>query len=141
MSEDTIKIENWLRSREIEDQITSKSKSRVLRTMAEGIKQTKQLPKGRCSICGNYSEELIPQVLNVCKLDLDKMHKNNESIRIIKSEFVTHYCDICLGRSMHKFNVNIYICPNCMKKIGNKHKNNLFEMRKEKEQFKRKRGW
>ena len=124
MVDDLLKIEKFInRYHKPEDPIPSKSKSRVLRTLAQSIRHNKGLPeKIPCNLCYDSSGKLIPVTMRVCSGCIKHFIKKAGNPRWMKSEWGDFYCDYCLGRGYKIHHINPYVCRKCASRIGYKHR-------------------
>lgn len=125
-------IKSWLGKQETEDPIPTKSKDRVLRDVAMGIRKNKDLPKGACNLCMTETERLAPVLITICSNCARKIIKHGHNTRVLKREFGDYYCDKCLGRTFTKIQINPLVCQKCSLKIGKRHEYDLVDMRKQK---------
>ena len=128
--EDLHKIKEWLRKRETEDPIPTKSKDRVFTNLARSIRRTKPLRGGRCQLCGGYTERLIPVVMKVCKNCCRSFLKKGDGLTVLKTEFQDYYCDNCLGRTWTPITINPRVCERCSRRIYRRHRYGLVDMRR-----------
>ncbi len=123
-------ITDFLRSQESEDPIAGKSKERVLRDMAEGVKKNKALEGGNCNICGRLSEKLLPVPMRVGKPALEEMQRfGGGKLKIVNVMYGPYFCDKTLVKHHQTWYVNPFMCQWCANKLGTFHKYNLDGMR------------
>jgi hypothetical protein len=135
---DKWKLEQWLRKTRLDDGDSEGNeikdlgkKSRVLGQMAEGMRKTNPLPKGRCNCCGNYEDRLAPLVVSCCKNCAQRFLKNGGSLKIMKQDFRENYCDMCFGKSWRKITINPFMCQKCAYKMARRYKSEAPDVRKQ----------
>lgn len=136
-------ISDYLRDQDVDEDIKLKSKERVLRIMAQGVKKNEPLPSGACHFCGRHDERLIPVLLRVCLRCAKKFMARGGKLQVYKKEFIDFNCDSCLSRSFNSLSINPKICRYCSIKLGLVHKKGISsytKQRKEINQDKVKRG-
>lgn len=133
-------IEDYLSRQESDDPLDSKSRGRVLRQMAESVKENKPLRDGRCNLCGRESERLLPIPMTVGQQALDLFHRYGGALEIKKTYFGPAYCDYSLIKNLKTFLVNPRICQLCSKKIGSVHRFNKQEFTRQRMVDAKKRG-
>lgn len=138
-------IQKWVvkHQKNEEDELPDKSKYRVTRTMAEGLKNNKPLPKGRCNFCGLETEVLYPIQMKVCLTCCNKFMKRGGQLEVIKKEMMDYWCDYCMTRTFSPLYINPRICIKCSNRIGVRHKFDGKDAKKEHarlKQYKRKEG-
>ncbi len=115
------KIKNWLKNKELEDEISCKSQDRVLTDQARQIRRIKPLPKGACQFCLRIADRLVPVQIKVCKRCAEKFSRSGGNIKFQKKEFILSYCEHCLGKTFVLYMINPFVCIKCTSKIGRRH--------------------
>lgn len=108
-----------------DEPIPAKSRDRVLRGLARGIRRNPKLQENLpCHMCYNIGGPILPVAMKVCNGCLQKVLKKH-SQRVIQREFLDYYCDMCFGRTFTIYLINPKICKKCGMNIGRKHQRNL----------------
>lgn len=90
--------------------------------MAEKIKHTQPLPKGRCQTCGEYTDRLVPITITVCKPCGQAFLNKAGGLRFVQAwKLREYYCDWCFGKTFSPMQINPFICSKCMQRLGHKH--------------------
>jgi hypothetical protein len=122
MSDDLMKIKDWIKKQETDEPIPIKSKDRVYTDLARSIKHTAPLPKGTCHLCGKDEDRLVPLIMKVCPACALKFMKKGGPMRIFRKEIVEYACDYCMGKTFVVYTLNPNICEKCSNLIGKRHK-------------------
>lgn len=111
-------IQGWLAKREIEEKIPDKAKDRVLRGMAENVKNTKALRSGPCGFCSKEDEKLLPVNMKVCRNCYEALNSKGKFLKLVKSVFEKLSCELCFGKAFRAFTISAGICRSCAFRIG-----------------------
>lgn len=115
-------IQKQIAEQHVEDDIPLKSKQRVLRIIAEGIKKNNPLKKGRCANCSREEDKLIPIPMTICLRCSERFIKNSGELHVINKKNGEIICDFCLNKTFSSFYVNPKICGYCLQKVARIHK-------------------
>lgn len=136
----TSEVTDYLRGLHAEDPIALKSRERVLRAQAEGIKHNQALPGGQCGFCSRNTDKLIPVPMRCCQNCVRQTMERGNGVRVMeRPQPGNAYCDKCLGRTFTTVLINPFACQFCVSKIGTLHKYNLREIQRATEQRMRQR--
>jgi len=130
---DTIsEIQDFIRNQKLEeDRIEDKTKDRVTRQIAEGVKKNNPLPQGKCNLCSTESETLVPCAMKICVSCANKFIKRGGELKVISKYPQDYHCDMCLTRTFTVLYVNPKICVKCSGRIGSVHKFGTNDMQKD----------
>jgi hypothetical protein len=116
-----VEVQDWVRKQEVEDPVGLKSRDRVSREVAEGIKSVVPSSVFKCNFCSREMGECFPVVMKVCLGCVRKFMERGGGIKVVeRSVFEDWRCEYCFGRTFSPLTINPFLCKSCSKKFGDR---------------------